>query len=240
MEASCRGQASTDRAHVACKVAQKNVFGSHVFCSWCSNPWVVWGSRSLFFRTGTASLGVLDVQIPMRPDADLRCAASARLLRGFCAVSFFGTVRLQKIVEVTFGVILCKPIVRARPRGTVLILSTKPHRKQCLKSLWGVILWNSIVGARPLRTVPVLSAKSYNKKWLKSLWVSFLEANCRGQATRDSAYFEHKATQKQRLKSVWGHSLEANCRGQASTDRAHVECKVAQKAMFEVTLGVIL
>ena len=163
---------------LSAKVAQKKVFRSHAFRSLRSNPWVVWGSRSLFFRTGTASLGVLDVQMPMRPDADLRCAASARLLRGFCAVSFFGTVRPQKIVEVTFGVILCKPIVRARPRGTVLILSTKPHKNQCLKSLWGVILWNSIVGARPLRTVPVLSAKSYNKKWLKSLWVSFLEANC--------------------------------------------------------------
>ena len=152
--------------------------------------------------------------MPMRPDADLRCAASARLLRGFCAVSFFGTVRLQKIVEVTFGVILCKPIVRARPFGTVLILSTKPHKKQCLKSLWGVILWNSIVGARPLRTVPVLSAKSYNKKWLKSLWVSFLEANCRDQASRNSPYFEYKASQKETVEvtlrvSLWKPTVGA-------------------------------
>ena len=154
MEANCRCQASTDRARVECKVAQQNVFRSHVFCSLRSNPWVVWGSRSLFLPTGTASLGVLDIQMPMRPDADLRCAASARLLRGFCAVSFFGTVRPQKMVEVTFGVILWKPIVRARPRGTVLTLSTEPHKKQSLKSLWGSFFGIQLSGPGLYETCP--------------------------------------------------------------------------------------
>ena len=81
--------------------------------------------------------------------------------------------------EVTFGIILWKPIVGARPPGTMPILNTKPHKKKWLKSLW-VIQWKPIVRNRLRGTMLIFTTKPHKKQRLKSVWGSFFGSQLSG------------------------------------------------------------
>ena len=71
--------------------------------------------------------------------------------------------------EVTSGIILWKPIVRARPLRTMTHVECKVAHITMFAVTLGVILWKPIVGTRPLGIVLILSTKPHKKKRLKSL-----------------------------------------------------------------------
>ena len=68
-----------------------------------------------------------------------------------------------------------------------------------------------------------------------------MEANCRGQASRNGVVFQHEVAQKSMFEGTLGVILWKPIVGaRPLRTMPHVECKVAQITMFAVTLGGIL
>ena len=68
-----------------------------------------------------------------------------------------------------------------------------------------------------------------------------MEANCRGQASRNGVVFQHEVAQKSMFEGTLGVILWKPIVGaRPLRTMPHVECKVAQITMFAVTLGAIL